>query len=71
MPRPLLDERITLRLPSILLKIILERAAKSNCSANHVVLNSLENDFARMDTYSLDYYGDIIPMMGSRQGDKV
>lgn len=56
MPRPMLDERMTVRMPGKLLAVILDRAARTNCSANHVVLSSLEHDFARMDTYSLDYY---------------
>lgn len=63
MPRPMLDERMTVRMPGKLLAVILDRAARTNCSANHVVLSSLEHDFARMDTYSLDYYVDILPLV--------
>lgn len=71
MPRPMLDERMTLRIPGKLLAVILDRAARTNCSANHVVLSSLEHDFSRMDTYSLDYYVDILPLVEDKQGDTV
>lgn len=71
MPRPMCDERMTLRMPRALLAEILERAGRANCSANHIVLNSLENEFARMHTYTLDYYNDVLPLIEAKKGDNV
>lgn len=71
MPRPILDERMTLRLPEVLLGHVFERAARRNCSANEVVLTCIENEFSRLDTYALDYYGDLIPLVESRKGVNV
>lgn len=68
MPRPICDERVTVRLPGVLLRVILERAARTNCSVNHVVLTSLEHDLGRMDLYALDYYLDIIPLVDAKKG---
>ena len=69
MPRPIADERMTVRMPSELLDRILKSAARRNCSANAVVLTCLENDLARMATYELDFYTDLIPLLKARQGD--
>lgn len=71
MPRPMCDERVTLRLPSELLDVFLDQAARGNCSLNQVMLNALENDCARMATYSLSYYTDILPLMREKKGDNV
>lgn len=69
MPRPLLDERLTIRLPGPLLSDCLDAAAKRNCSLNEVVLNALENEFSRFLTYRADYYCDLRPLSLRLQGD--
>lgn len=69
MPRPILDERITIRLPECLLSDCLDTAARRNCSVNEVVLNALENEFARLLTYRTDYYRDLRPLWRASQGD--
>lgn len=71
MPRPMLTERMTMRLPEVLLAHVLERAARRNCSANEVVLTCIENEFSRLDTYSLSYYYDLIPLVEAKKGDNV
>lgn len=71
MPRPILDERMTVRMPEVLLGHVLERAARRKCSANDVVLTCIENEFSRLDTYSLDYYGDLMPLVEAKKGDNV
>ena len=69
MPRPQLDERLTIRIPSELLKVLLSMAARQNSSLNHVALTCFENELARLATYRLDYYNDLLPLLQSRQGD--
>lgn len=69
MPRPLLDERITIRLPGALLHDCLDAAARRNCSVNEIVLNALENEFARLITYRADYYRDLRGLPGVGQAD--
>lgn len=73
MPRPVCTERMTLRLPETLLSAILDRAARLNCSSNHVVLNAIEHEFAstEINSLGLDYYSDIIPLVSNRKGDNV
>lgn len=69
MPRPICDERLTLRIPSVLLNVLLRMAAQQNNSLNHVALTCVENELARLATYRLDYYLDLIPLVKERQGD--
>lgn len=71
MPRPICDERITLRIPPVLLDVLLKMAARQNSSLNHVALTCFENEVARLATYRLDFYLDLIPLLKDRQGDIV
>ncbi len=69
MPRPILDERLTIRLPGSLLADALDHASRRNCSLNEVVLNALENEFVRLGSYRLDYYRHLRPVLAGAQGD--
>lgn len=69
MPRPILDERMTIRLPGALLTDCLDAAARRNCSLNDVVLGALENEFARIVAYRADYYRDLRPFILRQQAD--
>lgn len=69
MPRPILDERMTVRMPGELLGLILDSAARRNCSANDVVLNALENQYSHIVVHSADFYRDVLPMVVGPQGD--
>lgn len=71
MPRPVLDERMTIRIPGALLSDCLDAAARRNCSLNDVVLNALENDFARIVAFRSDYYRDLRPLLSGEQSDNV
>ena len=68
MPRPILDERMTLRLPKELLADVFEAASRRDCSANMVVITALEHDLTRCLTYRLDYYRDLRPLAGMEKG---
>lgn len=70
MPRPMLDERMTVRMPGELLGLILSSAARRNCSANDVVLTALENEYARIAAFSSDFYRDLLPLVAGGQGVK-
>ena len=70
MPRPICDERVTLRLPSALLADCLDHAARmKHPSLTNFLLNCIENELARLGTYRVDYYNDLRPMFAGRQGD--
>lgn len=69
MPRPICDERLTIRIPSPLLAVLLRMAARQNSSLNHVALTCFENELGRLATYHLDYYNDLMPLLSARQGD--
>ena len=71
MPRPVLDERMTIRIPGSLLSDCLDAAARRNCSLNDVVLGALENEFARVLAFRADYYRDLRPMLVGTQPDIV
>lgn len=71
MPRPLLDERISVRVPSVLLALLLRAASRRNCSVNDVVVNAVENDFARIAGFASDFYLDIVPLLTRSQADIV
>jgi len=71
MPRPRLDERLTIRLPKEILDDCLSASCRRSCSVNEVVLSALENELARTATYHLDYYRDLRPLVRDRQGDIV
>jgi hypothetical protein len=71
MPRPLLDERITIRLPGCLLADALTHIAKHNSTINNFVVNCIENELSRLATYRIDYYNDLRPLLLALQGDKV
>lgn len=68
MPRPMLDERMTVRMPGELLGLILDSAARRNCSANDVVLTALENEYARIAAFSSDFYRDLLPFVAGAPG---
>jgi len=69
MARPILDERVTIRIPGVLLSDYLDRAARRNSSLNDVILNALELDAARVLTYQIDYYTQLRPLQEKPQGD--
>lgn len=69
MPRPKLTERVTIRLPEELLIDCQRAAGRRSCSLNELCLNALENELARIGTYSLDYYGQLRPLLQTVQGD--
>ena len=68
MSRPKLLSRITVRLPLELAEDILAHAERRSCSANEVVLNALENEFARLATHRLDYYAQFRDLVGQAEG---
>ena len=69
MSRPVLDDRVTIRIPSALLADYLNRASRSNCSLNALILDALENEAARLLTYRLDYYTVLRPLVLEPKGD--
>lgn len=69
MSRPKLTERITLRLPEELLTVLVADAERRNCSVNEVALCAFENELARLLTYRLSFYGQLIPLMEPPKGD--
>ncbi len=71
MPRPVLDERMTIRIPGTLLSDCLDAAARRNCSLNDVVLGALENEFSRIVAFRADYYRDLRPLVSAEQSDIV
>jgi hypothetical protein len=71
MPRPTLDERLTIRIPAVLLAFLFTLAAKRNCSVNHIVNECFEHEFWRIGGYSLDFYNDFVPLWRAKQGDNV
>lgn len=71
MPRPVLDERMTIRIPGALLSDCLDAAARRNCSLNDVVLGALEDAFARIVSFRADYYRDLRPLLSGQQSDIV
>lgn len=71
MPRPVLDERVTIRIPAELLNDYLDRAARRNCSLNDCILTAMENDAAHALTYQVDYYRDLRPLVADAKGDIV
>jgi len=68
MPRPILDERITIRLPHELLADALDHIARNNSTINRFVVNCIENELSRFATYRIDYYRDLRPLLDSLQG---
>ena len=71
MPRPVLDERMTIRIPGALLADCLDAASRRNCSLNDVVLGALENEFSRIVAFRADYYRDLRPLLSAEQSDIV
>lgn len=71
MPRPVLDERMTIRIPGPLLSDCLDAASRRNCSLNDVVLGALENEFARIAAFRADYYRDLRTLLVAEQSDNV
>lgn len=71
MDRPKLISRLTFRLPEELLADILAAATRRRCSANEVVVNALENEFARVLTYHLHYYSVLRPLALQCQQNRV
>lgn len=70
MPRPILDERMTIRLPHVLLADCLAAVNRGRLhSLNDFVINALENELARLATYRIDYYLDLRPFLARLQGD--
>lgn len=69
--RPKLTERITLRIPEELLIVLHQDATRRRTSVNEVALSAMENDLARLLTYRLDFYADLLPLAAKLQGDTV
>lgn len=63
MPRPHCDDDITVRLPQEL-KVDIENFARRMKfpSMSAFILNALENEIARLNTYRFDYYEQLRPM---------
>lgn len=63
MPRPMCDDDITFRCPQEL-KVDLENHQRRMKfpSLSAFILNSLENEIARLNTYRFDYYTELRPM---------
>jgi len=63
MPRPMCDDDITVRLPQEL-KVDIENHARRMKfpSLSAFILNSLENEIARLNTHRFDYYSELRPM---------
>lgn len=63
MPRPMCDDDLTVRLPQEL-KVDIENFARRMKfpSLSAFVLNALENELARLNTYRYDYYDHLRPM---------
>lgn len=57
--RPKLTERMTFRLPEELKQDVTAQATRLGVSENEVVLTALENEFGRLRTHRLPYYGQL------------
>lgn len=63
MPRPMCDERKDVRLPGELLVDCENFAARMKFpSVSAFIVNALENEIARLNTYRFDYYTQLRPM---------
>lgn len=63
MPRPMCDDDLTFRLPQEL-KVDIENHARRMKfpSLSAFVLNAIENEIMRLNTYRFDYYQQLRPM---------
>lgn len=72
MPRPTCDDDITVRLPQEL-KVDIENHARrlKLPSMSAFILNCLENELARLNTYRFDYYQQLRPMFAQLEAGGV
>ncbi len=72
MPRPICDERVTIRLPKELLADCLDMVGRMHHpSLSAYVCNALENENARLATYRIDYYTHFRGLVKNLLGDNV
>lgn len=72
MPRPICDDDITVRLPQEL-KVDIENHARrlKLPSMSAFILNCLENEISRLNTYRFDYYQQLRPMFAQLESGGV
>lgn len=72
MPRPMCDDDLTVRLPQEL-KVDIENHARRMKfpSLSAFVLNALENEMSRLNTYRFDYYEHLRPMFAQLEAGGV
>lgn len=72
MPRPMCDDDITFRCP-MELKVDIENHARRLRlpSMSAFILDALEREIARLNTYRLDYYDHLRPMMAQLEAGGV
>ena len=63
MPRPMCDDQMTIKMPQEL-KVDIENHSRRLRlpSMSAFVLNAVENEIARLNTYRHDYYTELRPM---------
>ena len=66
----LLPNPKSIRFPRDLWTDILNEATRRDVSITEVVLNAVENEFARKATYLLNYYIDIRPLARKEQAQR-
>lgn len=67
MPRPKLICSRSFRLPQELDHWIERHAQGRRCSVNEIIVSALENEFARLGTYRLDLYRDLMPLLAAKE----
>lgn len=72
MPRPMCDDDITFRCPAEL-KVDIENHARRLRlpSMSAFILDALEREIARLNTYRHDYYADLRPMFAQLEAGGV
>lgn len=72
MPRPICDDDITVRLPQEL-KVDIENHARrlKLPSMSAFILNCLENEISRLNTYRFDYYQQLRPIFAQLEAGGV
>lgn len=72
MPRPMCDDDLTFRLPQEL-KVDIENHARRMKfpSLSAFVLNAVENEIMRLNTYRFDYYQQLRPMFAQLEASGV
>lgn len=72
MPRPMCDDDITFRCPQEL-RVDIENFARRMKfpSMSAFILNALENEIARLNTYRFDYYDHLRPIFAQLESSGV